>query len=189
MTDNSERETCGHTATSTGKPCGRHAGWGTDHVGSGYCVDHDETTPPRSARLTKSLQEGIAGLLEQGHSIRAACGSFSLSRERYYSWMETGREYAEAGEENEYTEFYKRMELARATGQRQTLESMLDMARERSDWRAFLEVLKRQYPDDWGDSIDVGPQGKIVFFDYAESDTSGGERVNLDETSPDAASN
>lgn len=32
---------CGSRKTSSGKPCRRPKGWGTDHAGTGSCVDHD----------------------------------------------------------------------------------------------------------------------------------------------------
>lgn len=38
-------EYCGAKAKSTGKPCRRPAGWGTDHPGTGRCRTHGGLTP------------------------------------------------------------------------------------------------------------------------------------------------
>lgn len=40
MTDNE----CGWTADGKNDPCGLPAGWGTDHVGEGYCRKHGGTS-------------------------------------------------------------------------------------------------------------------------------------------------
>ncbi len=40
MTDTGK---CG--AVRNGKPCGREAGWGTDHLGYGHCKHHGGLSP------------------------------------------------------------------------------------------------------------------------------------------------
>lgn len=45
-----QKKICGAKAKSTGKPCGRTAGWGTDHVGKGRCKLHGgSSTGPKTA--------------------------------------------------------------------------------------------------------------------------------------------
>lgn len=46
---------CGATSKSTGKPCPRVAGWGTDHKGTGKCRSHGGATPIKHGRFSKAI--------------------------------------------------------------------------------------------------------------------------------------
>ena len=56
--------TCG-AKTNSGKPCGRPAGWGTDHVGQGRCKLHGGATPIKHGRYSRIQRPRIRELLEE----------------------------------------------------------------------------------------------------------------------------
>lgn len=56
---------CGAKAKSTGKPCRREAGWGTDHFGEGRCRFHGGATPIKSGRYSTVQREGLRQLIDK----------------------------------------------------------------------------------------------------------------------------
>lgn len=56
---------CGATARSTGKPCQRPAGWGTDHPGQGRCKLHGGKSPIKHGRYSKITRPRLRELLDQ----------------------------------------------------------------------------------------------------------------------------
>lgn len=162
-------ENCGSTDTSTGKPCQRDAGWGTDRD-YGYCTTHtdDDDGPPahRPTKLTRERQESIAQMLEKGHSVKAACRCNGIHHSTFYDWLEKGDEQ----EEGLFADFSDRVTRARGAGERKLVDELLEMAREQNDTRAILSILKNRYPDSWGDG-DIEEQGGTVeVFLTAERD-------------------
>lgn len=59
----SQKNICGARARSTGQPCQKPAGWGTDHTGEGRCKLHGGASPVRHGRYstvkTTELREAI----------------------------------------------------------------------------------------------------------------------------------
>lgn len=176
-------EKCGYENTHTGKPCGRTAGWGTDHTGSGYCVDHDETFAKHTGsgfyRLDKERQEGIAMMLEQGHSVSAACAVAKIDRGTFYRWMQAG----EHEEEGPAREFYDRITEARGFGILNAEKRLAELVAEKNDASTWLKWMGMVYPDTYkqSDSVDK-ERSRLIYRPYVESD-SDAERVNLNEQS------
>lgn len=56
---------CGATAKSTGKPCKRPAGWGTDHVGFGRCKLHGGATPIKHGRYSLAHRQALEAKAEK----------------------------------------------------------------------------------------------------------------------------
>jgi transposase-like protein len=158
---------CGYEDTTTGQPCQRPAGWGTDRD-HGYCSDHadDVDGPPahRRSKLTAQRQESIAQMIENGHSIKAACRCNGISHQTFYEWLERGDEQ----DEGIFSDFSDRIARARGAGEQQLVDELLQMAREKGDTKTMLSVLKSRYPDSWGDA-DV-------------DDTSGTVNIHLSPT-------
>lgn len=88
--------TCGATAKSTGKPCQRPAGWGTEHVGRGRCKLHGGMTPVKHGRYSKVSRQRLRSLIESYEEdedplnvlpeLAAARALFQDFVERYDEW-------------------------------------------------------------------------------------------------------
>lgn len=156
MTD----EICGSSDTTTDEPCQRPAGWGTDRD-SGFCrthsEDHDGATGHRPTKLTAQRQESIAQMIENGHSIRAACRCNGIGHSTFYDWLERG----DAQEEGLYADFSDRIARARGHGEQKLVDELLDMAREQRDTKTMLSVLRSRYPDSWSDADVDSEQGTV----------------------------
>jgi len=151
MTD---EDICGSTQTRSGEPCQRDAGWGTDRD-HGPCRTHAEDGEPhpgRDPKLTRERQESIAQMLENGHSVAAACRCHGIGQSTFYEWLDK----AEQQEEGIFSDFSDRVARARGAGERKLVDELLEMAREDGDARTILSVLKNRYPESWGESDDDG---------------------------------
>lgn len=72
MTDSPN--TCGAKTKGTGEPCGRPAGWGTDHAGSGKCKLHGGASPIKHGLYSKHASRRLSGRLAE---MREAGGELS----------------------------------------------------------------------------------------------------------------
>lgn len=160
---------CGSTETGTGEPCRRDPGWGTDRD-HGPCADHSEDTESnvgRDRKLTKQHQEQIAEMLENGHSVSAACRCNGIGQSTFYEWLDK----ADQQDEGIYREFADRVARARGTGERELVDELLEMAREERDARTLLSVLKNRYPESWGESDAAGTtEERVEVYLTAEKD-------------------
>ena len=161
--ENGDYERCGEPIgeDSNGSPCKRPAGWGTDRD-HGPCRDHppdengddgnnggeEEFSLGRDTKLTKNRQERIAGMIENGHSITAACRTNGISTSTFYNWIEWGEE----GCDPIFSEFLDRIARARGAGESGLVNDILDAAREQGDTRTLLSVLRSRYPESWADA-------------------------------------
>lgn len=154
MTD----DRCGSTDTSSGDPCQRPAGWGTD-LDHGPCSTH--RGPGRPTKLTKDRQERIATEIESGTPLVAACRLNEITHQTHKNWYDRGKREAARDEDNIYTEYFGR--LARALGHDESKKSaqMWEAAVEANDVPSMQTVLKQRYPETWQDQ-DLGEaQGGI----------------------------
>lgn len=73
------KKTCGEFGgkTESGEPCGRSAGWNTDHVGEGPCADHEDQGEVQPGKCGETTQTGDPCTLPAGwgtdHPGRGAC--------------------------------------------------------------------------------------------------------------------
>ncbi len=58
-------EFCGAKTKSSGKPCQRPAGWGTDHVGIGKCKLHGGATPIKHGLYSKYTSHRLADVVDR----------------------------------------------------------------------------------------------------------------------------
>jgi transposase-like protein len=146
---------CGAETAGTDEPCQNPAGengrcWIPAHQPD---ADDDVENPQgRDPKLTKERQEQIAVMLENGHSVAAACRCNGIGQSTFYEWLDK----AEQQEEGIYAEFADRVARARGAGERKLVDELLEMAREDGDARTILSVLKNRYPESWGESDDDG---------------------------------
>jgi len=166
MTDD---DICGSNDTASGDPCQRDPGWGTDRD-HGPCRTHSEDGDPhpgRDPKLTKQREEGIAEMLENGHSVAAACRCNGIGQSTFYEWLDK----ADQQEAGIYADFADRVARARGAGERELVDEMLDMAREDGDARTILSVLKNRYPESWGEADDDGAaDGRVEVYLTADKE-------------------
>lgn len=144
MTD----DNCGYEDTASGDPCQNPAGEnGRCHISTHNGGD-PEDNPGRDPKLTRERQENIASMLEESHSIAAACRCNGIDRSTFYDWLQKG----DAQNEGIYSDFSDRVARARGAGERQLKDELMDMAREKGDTRTMLSILKSRYPDSWDDA-------------------------------------
>ena len=72
----------------------------------------------RSSKLTQERQEAIAGMIEEGLSIAAACRAAEIAERTFYGWMDRGEE----DETGAYAEFCERIRRARGEEERRFTE-------------------------------------------------------------------
>ncbi|MWG34833.1 hypothetical protein [Halomarina oriensis] len=151
MTD----DICG-AETAKGTPCQNPAGEnGRCHIPTHN--GRDEDNPSRDPKLTVERQEKIASMLEDSHSIAAACRCNGIGRSTFYEWLQKG----DAQEEGIYADFSDRVARARGAGERRIVDELLETAREKGDTRTMLSVLKSRYPDSWDDASSTEDSGTV----------------------------
>jgi len=86
-------------------------------------------------------KETLIQKLQCGHTIVTACDLSGISKSTYYRWLE------ESGEDGDWT---KRVKSAEAEAKDVMLNEALISAREKREWRGFLEIMARRWPNEWG---------------------------------------
>ena len=89
------------------------------------------------ARAKERLIEAI----KCGHTIATACDLSGISKATYYNWLN------KSGEDGDWT---KRVKSAEAEAKDVMLNEALISAREKREWRGFLEIMARRWPNEWG---------------------------------------
>lgn len=127
----------------------------------GRCHHHtkagDGFSGGRDTKLTYERQESIAQMLEESHSVAAACRCNNISRESFYTWLRKGDQQ----DEGIYADFSDRVAQARGIGEADLKDEVMEAAREQGDTRTMLSILKSRYPDSWGDA-DATEEGGTV---------------------------
>jgi len=107
-------------------------------------------------KLTQRRIERIAALIRTGCYVATACARSGVSRRVYYAWKKKGQEAREQHKTNIYTDFLEAVEMADADIE---VALVSEISRENS-WRAKLEILKRRFPERWGDRSQVHKHDK-----------------------------
>jgi len=167
----SDDDVCGHpTQGGDGPPCQHPT---TDDGDNDRCwVDAHNETPTESnatgrprKRPSVEQQEKIAGVIENGGSIREACRRASVHTSTFYSWMEYGEEEPESA----WGEFRERLVRARGEGEGQYRQTLMQIAEENGDTATLMAMLKQRYPESWGD-VDRGEQSSGVVVNVGDPD-------------------
>ena len=151
-------DVCGSTDTTTGEPCQFSPG--------DSCPWHDTDSPPdtgRDSKLTKSRQEAIATMIEDGHSVTAAARSNGVTKRTVMNWIGQGKEQ----DEGIYAEFFHRYTRARGEGEKTYLELIKDMAQEEGDHRFLASLMKQLYQDSW-DETETGVEADNVTIEVSK---------------------
>jgi transposase-like protein len=132
---------CKNPATEADGSC-----WIKAHGPEGRGYEHTG----RPSKLNPARQERIAEALEDGYSIKVAAVQAGIDEATYHLWRKKGRAAKEKGEDNQYVNFYERMERARAEGERRWTQRAYESAMEDKSFGAMMEILRKRYPDSWG---------------------------------------
>ena len=142
---------CGHpTDDGDGPPCQNPA---TDD-GSCWLDAHGGSAAPsgRPSKLSHSRQEEICQAVEAGKSLTSAARMAGVDRTTVYGWIDRGEAEKEAGNDNEFTEFYDRLTRAKGHGEDFYFNLALELAKENEDHRFIASLMKQRYPDSWGET-------------------------------------
>lgn len=126
---NEDRELCGEECAD-GTPCENYAD---------SCPWHGSDDPPeagRPSKLTRELQERLAGDLEAGVPVKHAAPANGISEDTFYRWVRLGDDQ----DEGVFSEFSERVTRARAHGTGSILRDAVTIAREERDPRALLKA-------------------------------------------------
>lgn len=149
-------EVCGSTDTSSGEPCERPAGWGTDRD-QGPCYDHEKShTVPK--KLTPKVKNRILGALRDGAAWRHAAMVAGIQAETLKRWRKEGEKHVEGGIESELAELYRDVQRARGAGALKRIQGASDEF-----------VLERSYGYTKTEEQNVNVQGELGFSEMAET--------------------
>ena len=102
-------------------------------------------------KLTRVRIDRIVALIRSGCFVSTACKQAGVSRGAYYDWRRKGQEAREQHKTNIYTEFLDAVEMADADIE----VALVSQISREGNWRAKLEILKRRFPERWGDRKQV----------------------------------
>lgn len=132
--------------------------------------DPDAENPQgRDSKLTKERQEGIAAMLEQGHSQAAAARAHGIRPQTISEWTAKGEEHPESI----YGEFAERIARAKAKSERDYVTELRHLAREIEDPHTLRWMLQQRFPESWGESDAIGggaSASPIEIYTTAETD-------------------
>ena len=159
MTDE-DFDICGSTNTSTGEPCQRPAGWGTDRD-YGPCKQHPRDGRP--SKFTPERRDQVIQRAKKGASKEGCARAAGISYRTLHRWLERGEESGEDGDP--YWQFCQAFNRARATGE----DELLDRVKESKP--EFL--LERSYDYTKTEEHDVNLDGDLEHsFDATEGVTA-----------------
>ena len=126
--------------TAKGKPC---KGWAVE--GSDRCVAHLRLI--HKTTFTPQLGATIIGQLQAGMHLAVVLAANGVGRSTFYEWREKGRPDQTKPENEEFREFRRRIDQARAQGEVALGMTLAAAGRRDPNWAAWL--LERQYPERW----------------------------------------
>lgn len=136
---------CG-AETTKGEPCQNPAG---------SCPWHNVDDDPdngRPTKLTKQRQEGIASMIEEGHSQASAARAHGIEPNTLTNWINRGKEK----DEGIFSHFFGRIARARAYSEQQYVEQLRHMAEDANDTDTVRWMLQQRFPDSWAESDALG---------------------------------
>lgn len=99
----------------------------------------------RPDKVTPAVQEKIAALIRGGHFPEVASRAAGIDPRTYYRWRKEGK----ARPNSKYGEFDRVCREAEA----QSELLLVGEIRKKGGWKGALELLKRRFPDRWGDRM------------------------------------
>lgn len=120
----------------------------------------------RPMKLSEERTEMITNAISEGATLETACRLGGITLRTFERWVNRGEEALEKDKKDrseldvKLIEFRRKVYHARVS-QRKTLEDTIFSAAtgEKSDWRAALAYLERQYPGSWSKKNVIEHQG------------------------------
>jgi hypothetical protein len=107
------------------------------------CDSGNGRSKPIASKMTTERLNAICETLRKGATRSAAARSNGINRDTLYEWMNT------------YPDVSDMITRAEAEFRTQVEVKFGEDALIGSDWRARESLLKRRYPETWGDKIDL----------------------------------
>ncbi|EMA38460.1 helix-turn-helix domain-containing protein [Halococcus hamelinensis] len=159
MTDE-DFDICGSTNTSTGEPCQRPAGWGTDRD-YGPCTQHPREGRP--SKFTDSRKDQAIQRARIGATLEGCARAAGISYRTLRNWLDRGEESGEDGDP--YFQFFQAFNRARGSGEGDLLERVKEQKPE--------FILERSYDYTKTEEHDVNLDGDLEHsFDATEGVTA-----------------
>ena len=99
----------------------------------------------RQPKLTPERQEKICALIRAGHYKKVAAAQSGISERNFYQWIARG-DPEHPGYKKRYADFASAVEQAEAESELVLLDEI-----KKGGPREHLEILKRRFPERWGD--------------------------------------
>lgn len=164
---------CGYDNTTTGEPCRHPAGSCPVPSHNGKAADGGNPQG-RNTKLTKERQEGMAAMIEQGHSQAAAARAYGISPQTFTEWKRRG----EANPETIFGEFSERIARALSTSEADYVNTLRHMAEEIGDTNTLRWMLQQRFHEEWGESDAIGGGDTQPVINLPESVTKEWQRHN-----------
>jgi transposase len=161
---------CGSEKTSTGEPCQRPAGWGTDED-FGPCKEH-----PRDGRPSKFTTERRADAIERaksGATLEGCARAAGISYRTLNRWLNRGEESGEP--DDPYWQFCQAFARARASAEDDLLRRVREDKPEFILERSYEYWKTEKHEVDMDADVDVAGDVTADFVTYSSDDTAAAE--------------
>ncbi len=122
----------------------------------------------RSTYCTDVITRAAAEIVKRGGSPGVAAMCLGFGEGTFYNWIKAGRQelaargldgealdesmFPENDNKSRYIRFAIAMSRANAECEAYLIRRVVELAEERGDWRGFMALLERRYPETWGSS-------------------------------------
>ena len=116
------------------------------------------------------MGETIYDLVSKGYTYADICAVCDITTQTFYNWIKKGKK-AKSGQ---YKEFVIELERVKAERKNNLVQELIDMGRNRDDWKALAWILERGYGDEF-----ARPEVKIKQSVEAKAEIKSDITVNL----------
>ena len=99
-------------------------------------------------KLTKEVKDCIVQNVKNGNYLSVAAQCAGIDRSTHNRWMNRGRVESDAGEDTEFSQYFKEIMQARAFAEADNVLVIRNASRD--TWQAAAWWLERTFPDRWG---------------------------------------
>lgn len=106
--------------------------------------------PGRPSKLDINLINTICKVLKTGATDKLACGGAGISQETFIQYRTKGEQDTKNGKKTIYSVFSESIKRAKLEGHHSIWGKLLECAGQAKDWKAYMTILERTLPDDFG---------------------------------------
>ena len=121
-------------------------------------------------KFNEEVRETIYDLVSKGYTYADICAVCDITTQTFYNWIKKGKK-AKSGQ---YKEFVIELERVKAERKNNLVQELIDMGRNRDDWKALAWILERGYGDEF-----ARPEVKIKQSVEAKAEIKSDITVNL----------